>query len=129
MGWGLPASFSINYPLTDQFTQVLLLSPFQRNLPLLFSFFGVFFATVGLRFWTLVIRGSFGRFFLKIHRALSTFFFFSGFFNTVYNSIFNGMFHGSYSLFTKLLDKGLLEYFGPVGFYRLVSSLSFAVRQ
>lgn len=47
VGWGLPSSY---YPLTDHLVQVLLLSPVQRNLPLLFSFFGVILGTLGLRF-------------------------------------------------------------------------------
>lgn len=38
------------YPLTDGSFQVLILSPFQRNLPLVLSFLGVFLATVGLRY-------------------------------------------------------------------------------
>lgn len=49
-GWGLPSFFYVNYPLTEGISQVLLLSPFQRNLPLLLSFFGAFLATVGLRY-------------------------------------------------------------------------------
>lgn len=50
IGWGTPSTFSVSYPLTDSFSQTVLLSPFQRNLPLLLSFLGTFFATVGLRY-------------------------------------------------------------------------------
>lgn len=45
-GWGSPSSFTFAYTMTD----TLLLSPLQRNLPLLFSFVGTFMATIGLRY-------------------------------------------------------------------------------
>lgn len=86
VGWGLPVSFFRNYPLADVVEGTLLLSPFQRNLPLLLSFIGVFLATVGLFLWKYVVRGLVGRALLFIHRSLSIFFFHSGFFNTIYNS-------------------------------------------
>lgn len=130
VGWGLPSSF---YFLSDHFTNVLLLSPTQRNLPLLFSFFGAFLATVGLRFWRLFLRLlhflGLALVFLKIHRNLSIFFYHSTFFNVIYNKLFDSLFSNSYAIFTKLLDKGILEYFGPVGLYRLFSSASFCLRQ
>lgn len=50
VGWGQPISFFFNYPLAEASTQALLLSPMARNLPLVFSFIGVFLATIGLRY-------------------------------------------------------------------------------
>lgn len=70
-----------------------------------------------------------GRFILAIYRPLSSFFYHSGFFNTIYNRCFNQLFFLSYSAFTKLLDKGLLELFGPVGLYRLVAGSSELLRK
>ena len=43
--------------------------------------------------------------------------------------MFNQIFFSSYFSFTKLLDKGLLELFGPVGLYRLTARSSQLLRQ
>jgi proton-translocating NADH-quinone oxidoreductase chain L len=130
VGWGSSLfSSGLAYPLTDNVYQTILLTPFQRNLPLLLSFWGIFFATVGLRYWKKIIRGQLGRLVLAFYRPLSTFFYHSGFFNTIYNGLFNGVYLGSYIGFTKLLDKGVLEFFGPVGFYRLVAYFSYRLRR
>lgn len=129
VGWGSSSTFGLSFALTDSFYQTNLLSPFQRNLPLLFSFIGTFFATIGLRYWKKIIRGGIGRFILAIYRPLSTFFYHSGFFNRIYNSIFDSTFFLSYTAFTKLLDKGVLELFGPVGLYRLVANSSALLRK
>jgi NADH-quinone oxidoreductase subunit L len=128
-GWGLPSFLGFAYPLTDASVQVILLSPLQRNLPLLVSFMGVLLATFGLRYWKLIVRGAFGRWLVRWHRRFSTFFFHSGFFNAFYNKFFSQLFIVSYENFTKLVDKGFLEFFGPVGFYRLTSALSLALRR
>lgn len=66
--------------------------------------------------------------FLSIHRGFSSFFFHSGFFNYMYNRWYNTIYFSSYGLTTKFLDKGLLEYLGPVGFYRLMYWLSISFR-
>lgn len=47
----------------------------------------------------------------------------AGFYNTIYNNLFINYGNNIYYIYTKLLDRGLLEFFGPYGIYRLFSSL------
>jgi hypothetical protein len=47
----------------------------------------------------------------------SKFFFNAGFFNHVYNEIFLKLFKISYFNYTKLIEKGYLEFLGPFGAY------------
>jgi len=43
----------------------------------------------------------------------------AGYFNNIYNVIYIYIFKYSYSIFNKYLDKGLFEYCGPYGMYKL----------
>lgn len=43
----------------------------------------------------------------------------AGFFNNLYNKLFLLLLEISYISINKYLDKGLFEYFGPYGFYKL----------
>lgn len=65
---------------------------------------------------------------MAIYRLCASFFYHSGFFNAMYNRLFNNLFVASFFAFTKLLDKGLLEFFGPVGLYRLTAHSNKSLR-
>lgn len=61
-------------------------------------------------------------------RALHRFLSYKWFFDTVYNRFVNWpLMKKSYSVVFSLLDKGLLESFGPTGFSSYVSSVSHSV--
>ena len=56
------------------------------------------------------------------------FFFFAGFFNFIYNKIYLYFFYLFYEINVKSIEKGLFEWFGPIGFYLFFRNLSYKVR-
>lgn len=62
--------------------------------------------------------------FLIFINFLFPFFYHAGFFNAVYNDIFLSLYKFSYTVNTKIIDKGFLELLGPFGFYKLFFLLS-----
>ena len=63
----------------------------------------------------------------KLYRLwynFSSFFYHAGFFNNIYNNIFLYLFELSYYSINKFLDKGLFEFLGPYGFYKLIYIIS-----
>jgi NADH-ubiquinone oxidoreductase chain 5 len=132
VGWGSFFSF-FALPANVFPLEALLLSPLERNLPLIFSLAGSLISTGFLIFFhekptiNLVQNNFFKNVyggFLRGLAHLSAFFYFSGFFNVVYNRVFINFYKFSYKLDTKLIDKGLLEFLGPVGFYRFFYNIS-----
>jgi hypothetical protein len=45
--------------------------------------------------------------------------FHASFYNTIYNKFFNSILVCSYTMVNKYLDRGLFEYFGPYGLFKL----------
>lgn len=103
---------------------VSLLSPFDRNLPLIVSLCASLSA-----FGLTTSHYLYNKYIYYIYSRASVFFYYAGHFNTIYNKIFTMLFIVSYNTNTKLFDKGLLEAIGPVGFYRIFSFLSKRIRQ
>ena len=53
-----------------------------------------------------------------------SFFYHAGYFNLIYNNIFLTFFEFSYITTNKYIDKGILEFFGPFGFYKFFRNFS-----
>ncbi len=58
---------------------------------------------------------------------LYKFFYPAGFFNQLYNLFFHQLYNISYTVSTKLIDKGFLEILGPYGLYIYFYNLSFSL--
>ena len=102
---------------------VNVLSPLERNLPLIISLMASLLA-----FGLMNISYLHNDIVLQLYNHLSAFFYHAGHFNTVYNGWFTKLFELSYNTNTKLIDKGILEYLGPVGYYRILTFLSKRIR-
>lgn len=131
LGFGTPAlSDSVAYlPLSYFYSNTLLVGPWIKNLPLIVSIGGWILGLwlmYSLRFNT---NNAYLRYLLlNLNYVLITALYNPLFFNTLYNNIFIGMYKYSYYIHTKTLDKGLWEYLGPVGIYRLLNSMSYQTR-
>jgi NADH-ubiquinone oxidoreductase chain 5 len=88
IGLGRPLNSNIILNIT-------LLSPFERNLPLILSLLAAIISLPLLN--------------IKFINPMAPFFYHAGHFNTIYNKIFIKIFLFSYNINTKLIDKGLLE--------------------
>jgi NADH-ubiquinone oxidoreductase chain 5 len=103
------------------------LNPLVKNLPLFISILGSLIAFFGIYFINSV--GNKTSFFplstsFIYWNKISAFFYNAGYFNTIYNNWFLRFFQFSYITTNKYIDKGILEFFGPFGFYKLFRSLS-----
>ena len=67
---------------------------------------------------------SFDSFKINYWNKVASFFYHSGYFNTVYNNIFLNLLEVSYISTNKYIDKGILEFFGPYGFYKFFRNIS-----
>lgn len=117
--------FFFNFDLS--FSDIELLSPFIKNTPFIFSSFGLLFGLfVFFSGQFFFVNFSFLNFifFLRYSVSLKMFFFFFGYFNVLYNSFFLSFFSLSYFNYSRLIDKGFLELFGPFGFYKAFRYLS-----
>jgi len=128
LGFGtLALSDSVAYlPLNYFYANTLLVDPLIKNLPLIISIGGWIiglFLIYNLQSYTSYIYLRY--IILKINYILTTSLYNPLFFNTLYNSIFINMYKYSYYIHTKTLDKGIWEYLGPVGIYRLLNKLSY----
>jgi len=103
------------------------ISPLIKNLPLILSFFGVLLGCSAIFLYDYVSK----RFELSsdnskflLWNSVSSFFYHAGYFNTFYNNFFLDFLEVSYFTTNKYIDKGILELFGPFGFYKLFRILS-----
>jgi proton-translocating NADH-quinone oxidoreductase chain L len=112
------------------FTDMEVLSPFVKNMPLFFSVLGCFSSfSFFLSVPKFLLRSSILQFlpWLRLLLFLKSFFFFFGYFNVLYNHIFLLFFSVAYYRYNRLIDKGVLEIFGPFGFYKVFRFLSFSL--
>lgn len=99
-----------------------LLSPVLKLLPLLFSLAGVatsfFIYKFSIFSFALISKNSF-------YHVLYKFFNRKWYFDNVYNEfIMNSFMVASYNLFVKSIDKGILEFLGPLGLSKFFNSAS-----
>lgn len=59
-----------------------------------------------------------------IIKVIQSFGYHAGFFNNIYDKIFIKFYKNSYIFFTKYMDKGLFELYGPFGIYKIFRQLS-----
>ena len=131
VGFGTPAlSDSVAYlPLGYFYNNTLLVSPLVKNLPLIVSIAGWILGLVLMYKLQFGTKYNYMRYLiLKNNYYFTTALYNPLFFNTLYNSIFINIYKYSYYIHTKTLDKGIWEYLGPVGIYRLLNSMSFHTR-
>ena len=110
-----------NYVYVD----LLLVSPFISNLPLLVSFLAFFFGYRMSLYMCKNKNGSIlGIYKYLINRYLYIYFGRGAFFNYIYNYIYIEFYKYTYRVHTKLLDKGFLEMIGPYGIYIYIKKWS-----
>jgi NADH-ubiquinone oxidoreductase chain 5 len=130
LGSNLLCDTIIYLPLNYYYTNQFLVSPFIKNFPLIMSVLGT---TIGMLI-ILFINQSYKTnsklyyIILRLSHIISAFSYHALYFNIVYNDWFVNSYKYSYNVNTKLMDKGLYEYFGPVGFYRFFYILSEQIR-
>lgn len=99
--------------------------PLVKNLPVLFSLLAMYLTWLSLWAFQIGIRSQINLFWIysdylyPIWYQLASFSYHAGFFNTIYNYIFLQILQISYVSTNKYLDKGLFEYLGPFGFYKV----------
>lgn len=115
------------FPLDNSFIEMELLSPLVKNVPFIFSLIGTLMGflifIVSEKFlnkFTLLQDLNLLSFLVNIKR----FFFFFGFFNVIYNNFFVWFYSLSYYNYNRLIDKGILEWWGPYGFYLFFRHMS-----
>jgi hypothetical protein len=64
------------------------------------------------------------RYIKRLWYSIKSFGYHAGYFNIFYDVLFKNIYIASYEHFTKYLDKGLFEYSGPWGFYKLFKYLN-----
>lgn len=98
-----------------------------KNIPLILTFFGIFFSYIFFYRFYFKNKNKYNiLFFLK--KDIYTTFFNAGFFNFFYNKIFICFFNFAYNINVKRIEKGFLEFFGPVGLYLLFRNFSYSLR-
>jgi proton-translocating NADH-quinone oxidoreductase chain L len=135
-GWG---SFFFNNsifssPIYFSNISAEFLSPLIKQTPLLTTFWGILISLTVIKFFefnSFFINRTFFTYnaLINIHFALTAFFYYAGFFNLIFNMFYLNIFKFSYSFNTKIIDKGFLEFFGPVGLYNFFYYFSNSFRQ
>lgn len=115
------------FPSDNDLIEIELLSPFIKNLPFILTLMGMacgwtsfFLAESLIRQYSVLTSLSLLSFIVEIKK----FFFFFGYFNVLYNSFFLWFYSISYYDYSRLLDKGILEWLGPFGIYKFFRALS-----
>lgn len=115
-----------------EFMSIELLSPLIKNLPFFLTLLGsalgliVFYGGTKLTLaFSFLERLTWVNFITR----LKGFFFSFGYFNVIYNSFFLALYSFSYYYYSRLLDKGLLEWWGPYGLYKATRYSSLALSQ
>ena len=102
------------------------LSPLIKLMPLIWTFLGLYLSYIF--FFKLNLNKKYNRVGFSIKTKLYEFFFYAGFFNFIYNKIYLYFFYLFYEINVKSIEKGIFEWFGPVGIYLFFRSLSYKVR-
>ena len=106
------------------YIDIHFLPPIIKNLPLLFTLLGILLVYLNLKLYK-----KFKNFFSLVNITIwVNFIFNAGLFNNSFNNLFNFIYYLSYYWFTKSLDKGYIEFFGPYGFYLLFNRISAFVK-
>ena len=113
-------------PLNYYFNNQFLVNPFVKNLPLITTIFGCIFGLVIINFLNLNVRITRKIYYLilKTSQRSSALSYNALYWNIIYNDLFMNSYQYSYSINTKLIDKGIYEWFGPVGIYRVIYNIS-----
>jgi NADH-ubiquinone oxidoreductase chain 5 len=100
-----------------------IISPFLRNLPILFFFIGFFIGFFIYNFFSSFVfeekNNICYKYYFFVYNLLLPFFSSAFFFNFFYNETFRVIYKSSYNIFTKTLEKGFFEFYGSFGLYRL----------
>ena len=88
-------------------------------MPLIFSFFGLGLSYI--LFYKINIK-------FIIKKYIYEFFFNAGYFNIIYNKFYLYFLHLCYSINVKNIEKGILEWIGPIGIYLFFRKISYTVR-
>jgi len=102
------------------------LSPLIKLMPLIWTFLGLYLSYIF--FFKFNLNKKYNRVGFSIKIKLYEFFFYAGFFNFIYNKIYLYFFYLFYEINVKNIEKGILEWFGPVGIYLFFRNLSYKVR-
>jgi NADH-ubiquinone oxidoreductase chain 5 len=102
------------------FLDVEFIHPLIKNLPILLSFFNMFFFYLIFSnlYWVKYNLNKSFFFFSTIFTNISPFFYYAMFFNKLYNKLYSLLYNYSYLIQVKCVDKGLLELIGPFGSYK-----------
>jgi NADH-ubiquinone oxidoreductase chain 5 len=117
-------------PLNYYFNNQFLVNPFIKNLPLITTIFGCILGLILITFINLNVRFKKNIYysFLKVTQRISALSYNALYFNIIYNDLFINSYIYSYTINTKLIDKGIYEYLGPVGIYRTIYNFSNQVK-
>jgi NADH-ubiquinone oxidoreductase chain 5 len=111
--------FIDNFFLID----VEFIHPLVKNLPILLCLTIIIILFIILNNnWNFYIN--YYKKYIKIYQKIAPFFYYALFFNKIYNKIYSYIMYYSYLIFTKYIDKGILEIIGPFGFYKLFKKLN-----
>ena len=102
------------------------LSPLIKLMPLIWTFLGLYLSYIF--FFKFNLKNKYNKVIFKIKTKLYEFFFYACFFNFIYNKIYLYFFYLFYEINVKNIEKGIFEWFGPVGIYLFFRNLSYKVR-
>lgn len=102
------------------------LSPLIKLMPLIWTFLGLYLSYIF--FFKLNLNQKYNKVAFAIKTKLYEFFFNAGFFNFIYNKIYLYFFYLFYEINVKSIEKGIFEWFGPVGIYLFFRNLSYKAR-
>ena len=109
----------------NSYIEIELISPFIKNLPLIFFILGFFLCFLVIWIFS---NKHLNKNVLRILINLQYFFYNAGFFNFFYNEILIYSYNKAYIVPAKLVDKGYLEYLGPYGLYKIFRFCSYFLR-
>jgi NADH-ubiquinone oxidoreductase chain 5 len=106
------------------FIDVEFIHPLIKNLPIILCliiilFFNFIFITLNYNSY---LKSNIN--FYSIFNKISYFFYYALFFDKIYNDIYKKILNFTYLISTKFIDKGILEYIGPWGIYKLFKYLN-----
>lgn len=118
------------FVLPEHFTLIHIefIHPFIKNLPVILSLLFCYITykildyshIYGLPTFLKFSGYSYSKYIYFFFLKFASFFYHANFFNKLYNEIFLFIFSISYHSVNKFLDKGLFEFVGPYGIYKLI---------
>jgi NADH-ubiquinone oxidoreductase chain 5 len=102
------------------------LSPIIKLMPLIWTVLGLILSYIF--FYKLKVKNKMKKTYV-IKMKIYEFFYNAGFFNFIYNKIYLYFFYLFYEINIKNIEKGLFEWFGPVGLYLFFRNISYKVRK